>query len=75
MINWIMPLRDKLTKLLADAQTEQNPELLERIGARLQDALAADYGSAVIASGSAAMVTSTFAPSRLLSTRPLRRSH
>jgi len=40
MINWIMPLRDKLTKLLADAQTEQNPELLERIGARLQDALA-----------------------------------
>lgn len=35
-----MALRDKLPKLLADAQDEQNPELLERIAVRLQDALA-----------------------------------
>jgi hypothetical protein len=40
MIILIMPLRDKLPKLLADAQAEQNPELLERIAVRLQDALA-----------------------------------
>jgi hypothetical protein len=36
----IMSLRDNLPKLLADAQAEENPELLERIAARLQDALA-----------------------------------
>jgi len=35
-----MPLRDKLPKLLADAQAEQNPERLERIAVRLQDAIA-----------------------------------
>jgi len=35
-----MPVPDKLQKLLADAQAEQNPERLERIAVRLQDAIA-----------------------------------